>query len=174
MESIRYTPHQFAQLAKIYQAADRESERLGHIHEHRLKCGRGCSGCCTDGISVFEIEAAYLREQYANWLPVAVPHPPGACAFLDEQGACRVYAHRPYVCRTQGLPLRWLAAPEEGMPAVEYRDICPLNEEGEPIESLPAAHCLSTEPFEQALAALQFSADQGQMRRVELRELFRQ
>ena len=35
--------------------------------------------------------------------------PEGACAFLDGEGGCRVYPDRPYVCRTQGLPLRWIA-----------------------------------------------------------------
>lgn len=29
----------------------------------------------------------------------------GPCTFLDEARNCRVYAHRPLICRTQGMPL---------------------------------------------------------------------
>ena len=55
------------------------------------------------------------------------PHPPGACAMLDADGACRVYAARPYVCRTQGLPLRW--AERRGM-ETEILEILPGEEAG--------------------------------------------
>ncbi|MBK7707050.1 MAG: hypothetical protein IPJ30_15135 [Acidobacteria bacterium] len=56
-----------------------------------------------------------------------MPHTRGACAFLD-QDACRIYPDRPYVHRTQGLPLRWIEDDLEE--AFKYRDICPLNEAG--------------------------------------------
>ena len=48
-----------------------------------------------------------IRAEQAELLGKGRPHPPGACAFLDGEGACRVYDSRPYRCRTQGLPLRW-------------------------------------------------------------------
>ncbi|MFH1568638.1 MAG: YkgJ family cysteine cluster protein, partial [Gemmatimonadota bacterium] len=94
----------------------------------------------------------------------------GACAFLDAEGACRIYPQRPYVCRTQGLPLRWLD--EVDGATVELRDICPLNEEGVPIEELDAAACWTIGPAEGALAEFQARADGGQGRRVALRGLF--
>ncbi len=133
----------------------------------RLRCGRGCADCCVDGIRVFEVEAERIRAEHAELLARGAAHA-GGCAFLDDTGACRIYADRPYVCRTQGLPLRWLD-PER---RVELRDICPRNAEGEPIEALPADACLELGPFEGRLAALQASLDGGALRRVELRALF--
>jgi hypothetical protein len=56
---------------------------------------------------------------------------------------------------------------------VEWRDICPLNEEGDPVETLEPEACWTLGVFEEALAVLQARADGGAMRRVALRSLFR-
>lgn len=125
-----------------------------------------------DGLTVFEVEAENIRCYHADLLAEGAPHPEGACAFLDEAGACRIYEHRPYVCRTQGLPLRWIEERSDGN-LVELRDICPLNANGPPVEALPAEECWSIGPFEERLAKLQATADGGKLRRVALRSLFR-
>ena len=52
------------------------------------------------------------------------------------------------------------------------RDICPLNEPGPAIETLPTEECWTLGPFEEFLAKLQTAADGGQGRRVRLRDLF--
>lgn len=119
---------------------------------------------------MFEIEAERIRARAPEVLREA-PHPPGACAFLDTAGACRIYAHRPYVCRTQGLPLRWIDFQAPGGP-VEQRDICPLNEAGPPVESLPAESCWELGPVEARLAGLQAEHGGGAVLRVRLRDLF--
>jgi Fe-S-cluster containining protein len=120
------------------------------------------------------VEAERIRANHPELLRAGQPHPPGACAFLGDAGECRIYADRPYVCRTQGLPLRWLEeaahGPETG---VERRDICPLNAEGEPIETLAAADCWTLGPTEARLRRIQEGADGGALRRVALRSLFR-
>jgi hypothetical protein len=135
-------------------------------HAGRLRCAPGCHQCCVDGISVFEIEAALILKHHPDLLRSGSPRDAGACPFLDEREHCRVYPHRPYVCRTQGLPLRWL---EEN----EYRDICSLNEDpARPIESLEAAECWTIGPFEHRLAALQREYSGGPLRRIALRSLF--
>lgn len=138
-------------------------------HADRLSCRRGCSGCCADGLTVTEVEAARISATHADLLQGAAPHPPGACAFLDADGACRIYASRPYVCRTQGLPLRW--AEERAGQVVEARDICPLNAEGEPLDALPADACWTLGPVEQRLAAAQAAWGEPDAR-VALRDLF--
>jgi Fe-S-cluster containining protein len=125
-----------------------------------------------DGLTVFEVEAENIRRHHADLLAEGDPHPEGACAFLDEAGACRIYEHRPYVCRTQGLPLRWIEERSDGNP-VELRDICPLNANGPPVEALPAEERWSIGPFEERLAKLQATAEGGGLRRVGLRWLFR-
>jgi uncharacterized protein len=141
----------------LHAELDGKTVRLHQIHEARLACRQGCSSCCVDELTVFEVEAAPIRLRYANLLATGIPHEKGGCAFLDEEGGCRIYEERPYVCRTQGLPLRWLE--ELGGEIVEQRDICPLNEAGVPLEDLAAADCFTLGPFEERLARLQLAAD---------------
>ena len=148
---------------------DRATRRLHTVHAARLQCRKGCSACCVDDLTVFEVEAAQVRLHHAELLAVGTPHAAGSCAFLDERGACRIYAERPYVCRTQGLPLRWSEETEHG--SVELRDICPLNEAGEPIAKLPADACWTLGPAEERLALLQIAAE-PRSPRTRLRDLF--
>ncbi|NJK89406.1 MAG: YkgJ family cysteine cluster protein [Myxococcales bacterium] len=153
----------------LHARVDLEVERLSRRHAKRLRCRSGCSSCCIDGITVFAVEAERIRRNHAALLVLGVPHPVGACAFLDADGSCRIYADRPYVCRTQGLPLRWFV--EDG----EQRDICELND-GEPdIVRLPATDCFTLGPFEEELVSLQTKAAGRPPRRwdrVPLRDLF--
>lgn len=129
--------------------------------------------CCVDELEVFDVEAERIRRAHSTVLEEGTPHEPGKCAFLDQSGGCRIYDDRPYVCRTQGLPLRWIDADDSGN-AVELRDICPLNEiEQEPIESLRNVDCWTIGPIEQQLADLQAEFDPANPhRRVRLRDLF--
>lgn len=115
---------------------------------------------------MFAIEAEEIALHHADVL-AEEPGPPGGCAFLDAEKRCRVYEHRPYVCRTQGLPLRWLEEDEATDEVFEARDICPLNAEGTPLEELPPEACWSIGPFEEKLAAAQNDGE-----RVALRSLF--
>ena len=158
-------------LRALHDEVDARAGALARRHVGRLRCGRGCSACCQDGLTVFEVEAERIRRAHVDLLVSGEPHAPGACAFLDSDGACRIYADRPYVCRTQGLPLRWLEEAADGA-VVEHRDICPLNEAGEPLETLPAAACWTLGEVEARLAALQSAQDRGALRRVALRSLF--
>ena len=150
-------------ITKLHAEIDREVDRLSRIHVGRMACRPGCAGCCVDDLRVHPAEAARIRAEYPAVLEEA-PAPEGACAFLDQAGCCRVYSARPYVCRTQGLPIRWFA----GEPVAEYRDICPLNEAGPAITELGATECWLIGPTEASLAALP-SADE----RVPLRALFK-
>ena len=161
-----------AAVARLHADVDREVAPLTERHAGRLQCRRGCSGCCVDGLTVFEVEAENIRQHHLELVEHGVPHQEGACAFLDGSGACRVYEHRPYVCRTQGLPLRWIEE-EEGRPPIERRDICPLNEAGPPIETLPEEACWTLGAFEGKLALLQATVDGGSLHRVPLRSLFK-
>jgi hypothetical protein len=159
-------------LARLYGEVDHQAGRLAALHASRLACRRGCRQCCADGLTVFEVEAQNIRRRHAALLLDGAPHPEGACAFLDQDGACRIYEHRPHVCRTQGLPLRWIEELPDGS-RVEMRDICPLNEQGSPLEGLPEAECWTLGPTEARLARLQAEACGGALRRVPLRSLFR-
>ena len=81
---------------------------------------------------------------------------------------------RPYICRTQGLPLRWLDVNSLGE-EVELRDICPHNEEGTPLEELELWQCWSLGIMEPRLLDLQEVLQQapgGTPSRVGMRSLF--
>jgi len=159
-------------VVQLHEQIDREVAKLALVHTKRLVCRRGCSDCCVDDITVFEVEAARIGRDHPRLLSHESAHPEGACAFLDSRGACRIYASRPYVCRTQGLPLRWIEESESG-PTIELRDICPLNESDHPpLETLAAEDCWSLGPYESRLAQLQVDTAGAPPRRVRLRDLF--
>ncbi len=163
---------------KLHAEVDERVAPLVALHATRLHCRRGCAACCVDGLTVFEVEAARIRRHHAALLAQGEPHSAGACAFLDAEGGCRIYPDRPYVCRTQGLPLRWIdetpsASEDAPGEAIEMRDICPLNEDGGPaVDDLPAEECWTIGPVEERLARLEMTVDGGAGRRVALRDLF--
>lgn len=160
-----------ASLRALYRDLDRTVQRLREVHGARLQCAPGCASCCTDKITVSEAEAGHLSARNRELLMREQAGAPGACVFLDDGRRCRIYRDRPYVCRTQGLPLRWLEEDERGG-IVELRDICPMNNAGIPIEDLPAEACWTIGPVEGQLASIQSRFRNGKRQRVALRDLF--
>ena len=156
-------------IGQLHQVVDDLVSPLEQHHAERLQCRIGCSSCCVDDISVFEVEAESIKQNNSELLQIGRPHPVGGCAFLDADGACRIYQHRPYVCRTQGLPLRWIEGEDGDL--FEARDICPLNAEGQPLVELNAEHCWDIGPVEERLAATQQRFGEAGAR-VLLRSLF--
>ena len=151
---------------------DADASKIAAKHGDRLQCRLGCKDCCVDELTVFEVEAERIRRNHGTLLREGAPHPKGACAFLDGDGGCRIYEDRPFVCRTQGLPLLWFEETEEGE-ITESRDICPLNAEGEPLERLPHGACWTLGVVELQLQALQARFSDPNTR-IALRDLFEQ
>ncbi|MEE2960728.1 MAG: YkgJ family cysteine cluster protein [Myxococcota bacterium] len=160
--SLRIIEDRRAQLDPLFQ-------KLHLRFENLLQCGKGCHECCVDELTVFEVEAQSIQARYPHVLKEK-PHPPGKCAFLNFDGECRVYEARPYVCRSQGLPLRWVD--EHQGEWVEFRDICPLNDENIDLEKLEENHCWTLGPEEEFLATTQSQEVAQPGKRVELRSLF--
>jgi len=161
------------ELRALHAEVDDRARALAAKHVDRLQCTRGCAQCCVDDLTVFAVEAVHIRRHHAALLREGAPHPTGACAFLSEDGACRIYRERPYVCRTQGLPLRWFD-PAGAVP-VERRDICPLEDTGPPITELADGDCWLLGPYEARLAEIQQRLDEAAgapENRVALRSLF--
>ena len=156
----------------LHGAVEQIAEELAAHHGSRLRCRRGCASCCVDDLSVWEVEAAKIARDFPHLLRHQQPAPAGGCAFLDQGGACRIYDSRPYVCRTQGLPLRWVEEVEGQWQ--EWRDICPLNEGPggvEGLEGLEAQECWTLGSVEEKLWELQQAWGAGETR-VKLRDLF--
>ncbi len=153
---------QLEAIDKLHAEVSEKADVLNAEHREILQCRAGCHACCVDELTVFDVEADRIRREFADVL-LEDPGPAGACAFLDPSGHCRIYEARPYVCRTQGLPLRWFA----GEPVAEYRDICELNDDGQ-LTSFEPEDCWLIGPTEHALAELRLSDE-----RVPLRSLFK-
>lgn len=133
-----------------------------------MLCRRGCAGCCQVELSVCAVEAAAIRAQLdaldeperaeLRARAGAVPAAP-RCVMLGEDDACAIYAARPLVCRSQGLPLRYPAEliPEQsvraraGAAAVTW---CPLNFTEAAQRPPAAADVLDAERVDQALALI--------------------
>jgi len=160
-------PDWVALVGALHDAVDGLTAPLEARHGAALHCRRGCHGCCVDGLTVTRIEAERIAARYPSLLAEGRPGPVGGCAFLDADGSCRVYDVRPYVCRTQGLPLRW-ATPDGG----EARDVCPVHADAFALTALPADALWTIGPFEARLAAWQAAAGAPEAR-IALRALFR-
>ena len=165
------SPKKTNAIAQLHSEVDDATLPVRQAHEGRLNCKMGCVDCCVDNLSVFEIEAELIRERYPDLLRSGEPAPTGRCALLSEDGACRIYADRPYVCRTQGLPLRWWDEGPDGV--AEFRDICALNEAEMPsLVQLKSDDCWTLGPFEGRLAQLESERSGGGLSRIRLRDLF--
>jgi Fe-S-cluster containining protein len=161
-----------ASLRSLHDEIDLEAGRLATEHAERLQCQRGCSACCLDDLTVASVEAERIRRAHPELLQNDAPHPIGGCAFLDSEGACRIYSDRPSVCRSQGLPLRVFFEDEDDE-ICERRDICQLNLEGGPaLESLPEESCWLIGPKELRLIAIDEAFAGEDAARVHLRDLF--
>jgi Fe-S-cluster containining protein len=164
-------------LRALHDEIDDAAEEIARIHGERIRCRRGCSACCIDDLTVMRVEAERIRGAHPDLLDHGTPHAVGGCAFLDGEGACRIYADRPQVCRSQGLPLRILFE-NEADEIEERRDICPLNVEGgPPIDALAEDACWLIGPYEWRIQQLDDSMNEAEGSvpgdRVALRDLFR-
>lgn len=114
---------------QLIDSLDAEIMRVAKLHGGTLSCGPGCSSCCL-AFSVLPIEAACLREAIASLPPVSrrdllkknLQGYDDRCPLLID-GLCSVYATRPVICRTQGLPLAYV---DEEREAIEV-SACGLN-----------------------------------------------
>lgn len=118
----------------------------------QISCRAGCSCCCRE-ISLFPVEAAALlaalagvpREAAAKIALTAEADEGGSCPLLAD-GLCLVYASRPIICRTHGLPVLVKIAEKNKV------DFCPENFQG--VESLPGQAIINLDVLNHALVAI--------------------
>lgn len=160
---------QILAIENFYQEVDEKVKTIEQYNLDILKCGIGCAECCVDEITVFTVEADNIKHNFQELLKNELPYQEGKCAFLDKDLKCRIYNSRPYVCRTQGLPLRWFEE-DENENILEYRDICPINEDTELLERDEQELWLIG-PYEEKLQKIQTDL-YGTFERKSLRTLF--
>jgi Fe-S-cluster containining protein len=118
-----------------------------------ITCRKGCDVCCRH-FSVFWVEAVNLaraagdlpKEQLAllrNRAESLVGH--DVCPLLDD-GSCILYAHRPIICRTHGLPI--IIRHGEDVQV----DYCPRNFQN--VATLPGNAIVDLDRLNETLAAI--------------------
>lgn len=125
-------------------------------HRQNMACASGCSDCCQKTLSLFPVELATL-EPAVKGLPAAERAriheravAGGETCPLLEDDRCVAYAARPTICRSHGLPIRYLD--DNGQ---AHRDVCPKNFTGDlPLQALPATDLLDVERTNQVLVLI--------------------
>lgn len=93
-----------------------------------ITCSEGCSSCCT-AITIFPVEAAALQDaleslpeqEVASIRRHVADNTSGECCPLLSNNRCLLYASRPVICRTHGLPITYTEDNQQ------KSDCCPLN-----------------------------------------------
>lgn len=163
-------------IGKVHAFFARVTER----YPQSLACASGCSDCCQGGLSVTAVEAQAITVALRAMSPGQRDHvltlaarPPGpSCAALDAAGRCSIYAARPVVCRSHGVPLK-LKSPGV-LPIV---DCCPKNFTSLSLDSVDADCVLDQDTISTLLAAVnqQFCREQGRAGdRIDLRMLLQE
>lgn len=94
---------------------DKELKAASHLP---LSCAKGCTACCHYEVEITQDEADLLHELVTEGFPVdrhrlevqaarerkspeweKFFNPENRCVFLDADGACGIYEHRPSICR---------------------------------------------------------------------------
>ena len=105
-----------ARLRRHLEVIDTDVEPVVQRYRAHIECANGCSDCCRQTFRVSHLEGAYLREgiaalpddMRADILDRASRYSPDkrhACPILSDAGSCRMYGHRPRICRKYGIPL---------------------------------------------------------------------
>ena len=105
---------------------DRFSASVRARYSDKIVCAPGCTECCQAGLTLVMIEAVVLGlalDIPEERIHLQAGQPPlsedGRCALLGSNNLCSVYATRPLICRTHGLPLQY--------PEQDEISVCHLN-----------------------------------------------
>ena len=97
---------------ELLTTVDRLLDRIRRRYSAQIACRKGCACGCRN-LSIFPIEALSLASALDN-LPArtaaGIRNRAATASFWDcpllEDRACNLYAFRPLICRTHGLPLQ--------------------------------------------------------------------
>jgi Fe-S-cluster containining protein len=137
----------------LVERVDALGQRIETEFRAQIACRRGCDACCRH-LSLFWVEGVALAQALDDLSASAAERirerarraaADGPCPLL-EAGACLLYAARPIICRTHGLPL--LAGEGEA----RRIDYCPENFRG--IDTLPAGAIIDLDRLNTTLAAI--------------------
>jgi hypothetical protein len=115
----------------LHRMMDQEMKAAAHV---AVTCCKGCSGCCHYEVEVTRDEAVILSTIVQEGLPIdngrlAIQaarerkspawrrflDPGNLCVFIGDDGACRIYEHRPSICRKHLVTTPAVACTTDGM-----------------------------------------------------------
>ena len=93
---------------KLRDEIDERSKTLENEHKKHLSCKSSCDLCCMD-YNIFPVEFYSILNELQNQKFKPESHSKkeeesSSCVFLKDH-KCTIYASRPVICRTHGLPL---------------------------------------------------------------------
>jgi len=99
----------FAHYYQLRTEIDALSDSLEKLHSQHLNCKKGCDLCCM-AISVFPVEFYAIKAEIdkLSITGLAIPQNEEDCRYLVDHH-CAIYASRPVICRTHGLPLLYMS-----------------------------------------------------------------
>jgi uncharacterized protein len=163
---------------ELRRKTDMRAKELEMLHGSHLTCRRGCSQCCVN-LTVFPVEFHAILEELRHLVPAVEMqlYSKATCALL-AQGLCTIYASRPMICRTHGLPVAFLNM--EGEEPEMSVSFCPLNfiDADEDLLSFGESNVIDIDELNMELyrANLQFLQEHPELGfepsdRIDLREL---
>ncbi len=93
----------FANYQKLIQKIDQLCNKIESLYKEHINCGKGCSKCCINDLTLFPVEFDYISDKIKH-KKIKANKTKGKCILLDND-QCQIYEYRPLVCRTQGFPL---------------------------------------------------------------------
>lgn len=134
--------------------------RVEASHRADMQCASGCATCCLTELSLLSIEAALVTAAIADLTPLErdslaeraarkVDPTAPRCAALDDDDRCSIYAARPLLCRSHGVPIR--VKDPRGLPMI---DACFKNFVSDGPEAVPATDVLDQATLSTVLLAL--------------------
>jgi hypothetical protein len=142
--------------------------RVETRHGDDMRCSTGCSDCCHVRLTITATEAAAIRGEIASWQPdrrgalaANAAASTDRCSALDPAGRCLIYAARPVVCRSHGVPIRMR---EDSLPVVQscFRNFT---------HATPEPDCILDQETLSALVLAVDRADGGDGTRIDLASL---
>jgi Fe-S-cluster containining protein len=128
-------------------------------HRDEMECRAGCSDCCKR-FSVTGVEAERI-EEVARALEPSLRTTIAERAQVDEQacpalvdGLCAIYEARPAICRTHGLPIRFVD-PDPERRSLPMISACEKNFRGRDLEAIAKASVLDQTTVSTILGALE-------------------
>jgi len=132
------------------------ARELAARHGTHIVCAPGCAGCCRQRLELLPVEFYYLQAAVQKLSVRAPAAAPGDCPLLAG-GLCLLYAYRPVICRTHGMPLLM----EGG--GRQWVDCCPENFTSTRLRELPGDSLLHLERVNLLLVSVNhvFAAARG-------------